>query len=198
MKKVILLLVLLLSVSFMLESCTNAAHRSKKKKSDVPEWWLNLPNDKNYVFGKGTASGIDISGTQQRAFTNSQSNIAQKVETYLDNYREDFYQEFGVGGDQEIQSTFATVTKALVTQCLRMVTEYKSELYDYTDEAGRTVYEYYVVVQWPTAEVGAALYDKIKEEEQLRIKYEKSKMMERLEAAKKEKLELDQMRKSGE
>ena len=197
MKRIIILLTLLISASLVLEGCGNAPRRSKKKKSEVPEWWKKLPNDKNYVFGKGTDSGIDISGTTDRGFTNAQTNISQKVETYLDNYRENFYQEFGVGGDQTIRSTYATVTTALVSQCLRMVYEYDSELMEYYDTNGKLVYEYYVVLKWPTAEVGAALYDKIQEQEELRTKYEKSEMMKRLEAAKKEKLKQDQHQKSG-
>jgi len=79
MKKLSSLLVLLV-LSVMFIRCGGSQPLPETDKMDMPEWFLNPPEDPSYFYGVATSTSKDMQLAIDKATTDARAKIAQQVD----------------------------------------------------------------------------------------------------------------------
>ena len=101
---------------------------SKEVIKKAPDWFLDLPENKNYLYGVGTATSRDMQVGLNKARTTAQTDLAQQLTTHLGNLTKQFQEETGLGSDSELLTQFSAATKAVTDETLIGSKEDKREI----------------------------------------------------------------------
>ncbi|MBM3326041.1 MAG: hypothetical protein FJY65_03520 [Calditrichaeota bacterium] len=142
----------------------------------APKWFLNPPQDPNYIFATGTATSRDMQLARDKASDAARMEIAKTVETRFNGLSKRFQEEVGTAEDAQYLDMFTQATKAVVSTVLSGVTIDQSEL---AAEGG--VFRAYVLLKMPLGATSQALLNKIKQQEQLYTRFRASQVFDELE-----------------
>ena len=151
---------------------------TKKTVKDMPDWFVSPPNDKDFIFGTGTAISRDVSIARQRAEINARRNIASNLQIYLEGITKSFEEEIGQSQESEILQQFSAATKEVVKQTLYGTRVKEAKIVPEGD-----VVRFYVLMEMPVGSANKALTARISQNEQLYTLYRSSKLFEELNQA---------------
>ncbi|MFQ6042628.1 MAG: LPP20 family lipoprotein [Candidatus Poribacteria bacterium] len=123
----------------------------------VPDWFLNPPEDPNYLYSPATATSKDLQLAIDTAKHQGQVDITQQLETKVSALFKRFREEAGVGEDSEMLALTTSASKAVVSETINGC---KASKQDVKKEGA--VYRAYVLMEMPIGEANAALMAKIK------------------------------------
>ena len=171
MNKVITMLALTAGVLLM----TGCA--ASKPVSEIPSWYLDLPDDPNMLFGVGSGESSRMQTARDKATQAARNNLAQSVEVKFDGLTKQFTEEVGVAGNSEVLEYFVEATKSVVSTVLIGAATDKAKIL----EKGN-VYVAYILIKMDAAAPNKAWMDKLSQQDVMYTKFRASQTFQELEA----------------
>jgi hypothetical protein len=144
---------------------------------NVPDWFLNIPQDPNYTYAVGThyskALDIAISGAQQMAREDISSQVEARVSALFKRFRE----EIGLGEDAQINALTSAVSKAVVSESLKGARTARQDM-----RKEGNLYHLYLLMELNSGEMKANALEQIKKEKNLYAQFRASQGFKELEA----------------
>lgn len=118
---------------------------------NVPEWYLNPPQDPDFLFTPATATSRDLQLATNKASHQARVELATQLEAKVSGLSKNFVEEVGLGDDSEVLSQFNEVSKIVVSTTLNGSRVSKTKVYT---EGG--IYRSYVLMELPFGAAAAA------------------------------------------
>lgn len=166
----------LLLVSIALIGCGGSKKANKTKMKEIPEWFLDTPNDPNYVIAASSAVSRDLQMAVNTATEEARVQIARELETKVSGLFKRFREEVGVGEDAEFLSQTTDVSKSVVSTTLNGTKVRKKEI---VQEGGGI--RAYVLMEMALGPVNEALLNKIKQQQNMYTRFRASQGFQELE-----------------
>ena len=148
----------------------------KTDTGNVPEWFMNPPEDPNYVFSAKTSTSKDMQLALDKATTDARAEIARTIEVRIQGFQKKFDEEVGVGQDSELLQMFTQATKTVVSQSLSGSKVEKKHV-----EKDGNNWRAYVLVSYPIGAANQALVNQIKQQQNMYTRFRASQAFEELE-----------------
>lgn len=156
---------------------TNLAPDPNKKTIEkIPDWFLQLPDDPDYLFATATMTSRDMQIAVDKATTSARTELSKQLETKFSNLTKLFQEEVGAGESSELLQQFTSATKAVTSQT---ISGSKIDKKDVQSESG--VYRIYVLMSLPIGTANQMLMDKIKANQNLYTRFRATKAFEELD-----------------
>jgi len=143
---------------------------------NIPDWFLKLPTDPDYLFAGGSMTSRDMQVALTKAKTAAQTDLAQQLETRLGNLTKQFQEEVGADEDSELLQQFTSATKAVTNQTLNGARVDKQKIFP---EQG--IYRAYVLMSLPIGQANQALMAKIRANQNLYTRFRATEAFEELD-----------------
>jgi len=149
---------------------------SDVSEGDIPDWFMNTPQDPNYLFAPRSATSQDMQLAIDKAATDGRTEIARMVDVKIQGLQKKFEEETGLGKDAQLLSMFTSASKTVVSTSLSGSRIAKQKI---SKEGG--MFRAYVLIEYPVGAVNAALVDQIKKNEQMYTRFRASQAFDELE-----------------
>ncbi len=166
----------LLLVSIALIGCGGNKKANKTKMKEIPKWFLETPNDPNYVIAASSAVSRDLQMAVNTATEEARVQIARELETKVSGLFKRFREEVGVGEDAEFLTQTTDVSKSVVSTTLNGTKVRKKEI---VQEGGGI--RAYVLMEMALGPVNEALLNKIKDQKNMYTRFRASQGFQELE-----------------
>ena len=143
---------------------------------DIPDWYMNPPDDLDYVFAPATATSRDLQLAVDKATTDGRAEVARQIETKIEGLRKKFDEEVGVGENATLLQQFTSATKTVVSQTLSGSKVSKKEIV----RDGNN-YRAYVLVEYPIGSANSVFLQQIKKQEELYTRFRSSQTFKELD-----------------
>jgi hypothetical protein len=175
MKKPLLSTLVLLSF-FLLVNCSSNTDMSQTDVGDIPDWYMNPPEDDNYIFSSKTATSQDMQLAIDKATTDARAEIGRTIELKLESLQKRFDEEVGVRENATLLSQYTQATKTVVSTSLSGSKVKQKEFFKDGD-----IWRSYVMVEYPVGEANDAFVQQIKKQEELYTRFRSSETFKELE-----------------
>ena len=145
--------------------------------SELPDWYLNLPQDANSVYAAGTATSPDLQLAMDKATLNAKRTLADRINSLLSSKMKEFMTESGQGEDTIVLTEVERVTSNLITEV--NVAGYSQTEAKVLPQGGQ--YRSYVLLQYPLGKANRLLVDQVNKSKVLESKLRASKAFQDLE-----------------
>lgn len=149
---------------------------TEKTIESVPAWILSPPNEPGYLYAGATATSQDMQMAMDKAKTSAQADLAQQMETRMENLTKRFQEETGVAGDSQLLSQFGTATKAISKQTLVGTRVKEQKLLP-----EKNIYRSYVLMVLPLGDANQLLMNQLKTNEALYTRFRATQAFEELD-----------------
>jgi len=157
---------------------TNLTPSSNKETVEsIPDWFLNPPSDPSYLYSAATTTSRDVQMASNKAKTQARTDLAQQLETKMNNLTENFQEEVGQGDDSELLQQFTSATKSVTSQTLN-----GSRLDQQQILPERGIYRAYVLMSIPIGDANRQLMQKIQENKNLYTRFRATEAFAKLDA----------------
>lgn len=150
---------------------------SSPDMGDIPDWFLDKPEDDNYYIETGTAKSLDLGLAISKAGDDARMNLSKTLETKFEGLSKRFQDEIGTAGSEQILDQFTQCTKAVVSQVLSGATISKKQV---ADEGNQK--RVYVLLQMSKKAAADAMMERMKREGELYTRFQASKAFDELNA----------------
>lgn len=145
--------------------------------SELPDWFLSLPQDTNSVYAAGTATSPDLQLALDKSILNAKRTLADSINGLLSSKMKEFVTEVGSGEDTQVISEVERVTSNLITEV--NVSGYKQANAKVLPQGKQ--YRAYVLLQYPLGKANIMLVDQVKKNRILNGRLRASKAFKELE-----------------
>ena len=142
----------------------------------VPDWYVTIPSDAKYAYASGTATSRDLQLARDKASEAARFNLAKDIETKMEGVSKRFQEEVGTAADAQYLDQFTQASKAVVSQVLTATSIDKTDI---QSEGG--IYRVYVLLRQSSAAAGAALAERLKQQEQMYTRFRATQTFQELE-----------------
>jgi len=150
---------------------------TQETMESIPSWYLNPPEDPNFIITTGTATSRDLQLARDKASDAARMDVAKAIETKFNGLSKRFQEEVGTGDDAQYLDQFTQATKAVVSTVLSGATIDKTEV---KNEQG--TFRVYVLMKMPIGASSQALMNKLMQQEQLYTRFRASETFKDLNA----------------
>jgi hypothetical protein len=147
-------------------------------QGDVPEWYLNKPEDPNSLFETATATSQDMQLAVDKAVQAARTNLARQIETKVQALQKRFQEETGLGQDTQLLDQFTQASKTITSTTLS-----GSKVKKQQPMKDGSIWRAYVLIEYPLGAAQEALRAQIKKNEQLYTKVRASEVYKELDDA---------------
>ena len=109
----------LLIVAFVVGAIGCGGGEKTVKESNIPDWFLNPPQDPDYLFGVNSATSTQMQLALDKAKAGARADIAQQLETKVSVLVKSFQEEVGSGEDAELNAFYSQTMKNIANQTLQ-------------------------------------------------------------------------------
>ena len=159
MKKAFLPILLMLPLLILI-NCSSNKDLSQTDAGDVPDWYLEPPEDPNYIFASKTATSQDMQLAIDKATTDARAEIGRTVELKLEGLQKRFDEEVGVRENATLLSQYTQATKTVVSTSLSGSQVKHKEI-----SKDGEIWRAYVLVEYPIGAANDAFVQQIKKQE---------------------------------
>ncbi len=156
--------------------CSSSVDIQKTGAGNIPEWYLNVPSDPQYLYASNTAASQDMQLSIDKATVSARTEIASQLEVKLASRTKLFQEEVGQGELGTVLEQFSVATKTVVSQVMNGTTPSKKELVKDGDN-----WRAYVLIAYPLGAANQALMNQIKQNKALYTEFKATKAFEELE-----------------
>jgi hypothetical protein len=143
----------------------------------VPDWFVNVPNDPNYLYAATTATSTQMDMALLNSKSEADNDLAGQIQTRVNSMFKRFREEVGVGEDADMMAMSTAVSKAIVSESLQRASTRQQEV----RQEGK-LYRTYILKELPIGEVQSATLDKIKSQKDMYTRFRASQGFKELEA----------------
>lgn len=153
---------------------------AEKNIEEAPDWYLQPPSDEGMLLATATAESRSMQIAIDKAKTNARGDIAQQLQTQLDELERQFSEDLSQSDQGEEQSQtmdqFTQATEAVASETLvgSQVTEKKLR-------ARGDRYRAWVLMEMPIGDARSALLEKINGSEEMRTRMRSTEAFRQLE-----------------
>lgn len=176
MKNIQAILFSLFILSFFVGCGGSKTGLADVSEGDIPDWFLNTPQDPNYLFAARSSTSQDMQFAIDKAATDGRAEIGRQVETKVQALQKKFDEETGMGKDAQLLQMFTSASKTVVSTSLSGSRIAKQKI---AKESG--VFRAYVLIEYPVGATNAALVDQIKKNEQMYTRFRASQTFDELQ-----------------
>ena len=149
---------------------------SDKSLDSMPPWMMTPPDDPGYLFSTATATSQDMQMAIDKAKIAAQTQLAQQMETRLENLTKNFQEETGLAVGSQLLSEFSNATKAVAQQTL-----VGARIKEQKMVKDKEVYRSYVLMSLPLGEANQVLINQVKTNQELYTRFRSTQAFEELE-----------------
>lgn len=151
---------------------------SSKTTSDceVPDWYLTVPQDPNFLFSAKSATSQDMQLALDKATTDARTEIGRQTEVRIQGLQKKFDEEVGVNADAQLLQQFTQANKTVVSTSLsgsRIKTQKICQ--------DASTWRSYVLVEYPIGAANQALMEQLKKNEQMYTRFRSSQTFKELD-----------------
>ena len=173
----------LLGLAILVSSCgssmkntdlTPVANSQILKKA--PKWFVEIPQDPNYLFAAATATSTDMQLAINKAQTEGRNQLAQQLEVKFNGLQKRFQEETGAGNDSEYLDQFTLAYKSVVSTELHGSRISRQDL----QQEGE-IWRPYVLMEMPIGQANEQLMGKIKANQNLYTRFRATQTYQELD-----------------
>ncbi len=159
-------------------SCGGGSQQAMQKTSegDIPDWYLNKPEDPNFLYEPATATSQDMQLSVDKAVQAGRVGIGRQVETKIQAIQKRFQEETGVGDDAQLLDQFTAASKTVVSTSLTGSKEINKKIV----KDGK-MWRAYVLVQYPLGAAQEAFKAQIQKKEQAYTRFRATQVYKELD-----------------
>jgi hypothetical protein len=149
-------------------SCGGGSKQTMQQttEGDIPDWYLNKPEDPNFLYEPATATSQDMQLAVDKAVQAGRTGIGRQVETKIQGIQKRFQEETGVGEDAQLLDQFTSASKTVVSTSLTGSKEINKKII----KDGK-MWRAYVLVQYPLGAAQEAFKAQVQKKEQLYTRF---------------------------
>jgi hypothetical protein len=157
--------------------CGGSEPLQQTETGDIPDWYMNKPEDPNFLYESATATSKDMQLAVDKAVQAGRTGVGRQVETKVNALQKRFQEETGIGDDAQLLDQFTQASKTIVSTSLSGSKEkYKKILKDGNN------WRAYVLIEYPLGAAQEALREQIKKNEQLYTRFRASETYKELDS----------------
>ena len=142
----------------------------------VPAWFIDAPEDPNYLYATATGKSRDLQLAIDNAKAAGRLDIAGQMGTKVSGLFKRFREEIGAEEDAELLAMTTAVSKEVVSEVIQGCRTAKQAI-----QKEGISYRAYVLMEMPIGEANAALMSKIKESKNMYTRFRASQGFKELE-----------------
>jgi len=167
--------------AILLAGCVSGPETTAERNiEEAPEWYLQPPSEENMLVATATAESRSMQIAIDKAKTNARGDIAQQLQTQLDELERQFAEDLSQSDQGEEQSQtmeqFTQVTEAVASETL-----VGSQVRERKLRARGDRYRAWVLMEMPIGEARSALLEKINGNEEMRTRMRSTEAFKQLE-----------------
>lgn len=156
--------------------CGGSKSLTTTDTGEVPEWFITIPQDPNYLFAARTATSRDLSLAVDKAVTNARAEIGRQVQVKVEALQKSMQEEVGGADDAQLIEMITQVTKIVVSTTLSG-SKVKHQIHVRDGDA----YRAYVLVEYPIGATNQAFMQALKNNEQMYTRFRSSETFKELD-----------------
>ena len=156
--------------------CSGSQPLQNTETGDIPDWYMNKPEDPNFLYESATATSQDMQLAVDKAVQAARTGLGRQVETKVNALQKRFQEETGVGDDAQLLDQFTQASKTIVSTTLSGTKEKNKKIV----KDGNN-WRAYVLMEYPLGATQEALRDAIKKNEQMYTRFQASKAYQELD-----------------
>lgn len=174
-KSTIILCMILFSLLYL--GCgSSQKNLSGADTGDIPEWFINTPQDPNYIFGAATGTSQDMQLAINKAEVEGRANIGRTLELKMNSLQKKFEEEVGAAENSTLLQQFTQATKAVVSITLSGSSIKEKKLIQ-----DGNIWRAYVLIQYPLGEANQTLLSQIKKNEEMYTRFRSTQAFDELD-----------------
>lgn len=143
---------------------------------DVPDWYMNPPQDPNYLYAANTQSSQDMQLAVDKATTAARADIGRQIELRIQGLQKRFTEETGTGNDAQLLQMFTQAEKTVVSTTLN-----GSRVKSHQINKDGGLWRAYVLVEYPIGAANQAFMDQLKKNDQMYTRFRASQTFKELD-----------------
>jgi hypothetical protein len=152
-------------VAMLLVGCGGSSEPLQKTDTgDVPDWYLNKPEDPNFLHAVDKATQA------------ARTEVGRQVEVKINALQKRFTEETGIGDDAQLLDQFTQASKTVVSTSLSGSKEKQKKIVK-----DGSNWRAYVLVEYPLGAAQEALREQIKKNEQMYTRFRASQTYKELD-----------------
>ena len=168
-------------VALLIGGCASGTQTTAEKNiEDTPSWYLEPPSEEDMLLAVATAESRSMQMAVDKAKTSARGDIAQQLQTRLDELERQFSEELsqsGEGGDQtQTMQQFSTATEAVASETIVGSRVRERKLSPREDQ-----YRAWVLMEMPIGRARSELLKKINSDEDMKTRMRSTEAYEQLE-----------------
>lgn len=175
MRKISLFILIIISMSIMF-GCGGTKQLSKVEAGDIPDWFVDIPEDPNYLFATNSATSQDMQLAMDKAITAARAEIGRQVDIRIKGMQKRFDEEVGMDEDSELLQQFTQATKTVVSTSLS-----GSRVAKQKPVQDGNMWRAYVLVSYPIGAANEALMKQIAKSNNMYTRFRSSEAFKELE-----------------
>lgn len=149
---------------------------SYSDQDNVPEWFLNEPEDPDYVYAANSATSQQMQTALDKATTDARGDLAAGLETKIESMTKSFTEEVG----DDLRQQYTEAQKEITSQVLRGTTPKEKEVFQEDDGTWRA----FVLMELPVGEAAEEFLSKMNNnEDEMYTRFRASEAFEEMEEA---------------
>ncbi len=143
---------------------------------EVPDWYLNVPQDPNYLLSAKSATSQDMQLAIDKATTDARTEIGRQADLKVQGLQKKFDEEVGVSTDPQLLQQFTQANKTVVSTSL---TGSRVKTQKVCKDANS--WRSYILVEYPIGAANQALMEQLKKNEQMYTRFRSSQAFKELD-----------------
>lgn len=123
------------------------------ENENVPDWFLETPEDPNYVYAANSATSQDMQVAIDKATTDARGDLAASLETKIESMTKSFTEEVG----DDLRQQYTEAQKEITSQVLRGTTPADRQVY----QQDNGTWQAFVLMELPVGEAAQEFLSKV-------------------------------------
>jgi len=167
---------LLILFTVILWGCGRSKPMQATDTGDIPDWFVNIPKDSNYLYAAKTATSQDLQLAFDKATTDARSEIGRQAEIKVEGLQKRFQEETGTSADAQLLDQFTQANKTIVSTTLSGSTILKQK-----QVKDGNLWRTYVLVEYPVGAANEAYVQQIKKNDQMYTRFRATQTFKELD-----------------
>jgi hypothetical protein len=163
-------------VSMFLAGCSSSRGLQSADEGDVPDWYVNVPQDPNYLFAANSQTSQDMQMATDKAVSAGRAEIGRQLDVRIQGLQKRFAEETGTGSDSQLLQMFTQAEKTVVSTTLN-----GSRVKDQKIVKDGNLWRSYVLIEYPMGAANEALMNQIKNNDQMYTRFRASQTFKELD-----------------
>lgn len=149
---------------------------TKVSEGEIPEWYLSLKPDPNYLQSSKTATSQDMQLAIDKAVTDARADISRQLDVKINSLEKQFKEEVGSDANSTLLTQFTQATKTITSQEIT-----GSDVKEKKILKDGAIWRAYVLVQYPIGAANQTLMEQLKRNKEFYTRFQSTKAFEDLD-----------------